>query len=119
MALYDSLKIDGEENINAFRPKQQDPNNPRVLIDSRGKRYFCKHCGSALWGYDERWAKWFYPLASCIDTPLPKAPEITHIMLDFRAPWCDPEINDNDKSFDRYPEASIADWHHQMKLTVE
>jgi len=119
MALYDSLNIEGEENINSFHPKQEDPDNPDKLVENPGKRYFCKHCGSALWGYDERWAEWFYPLASCIDTPLPLVPESTHIMLDFKAPWCEAEIRENDIQFDRYPEESITDWHQRMKLTKD
>lgn len=119
MALYDSLKVNGEEHINSFHPKQEDSDNPQELVESRGKRYFCKHCGSALWGYDKRWAEWFYPLASCIDTPLPKVPETTHIMLDFRVPWCGVEISDNDKQFGRYPDESISNWHQRLNLTEE
>ncbi|MFV1996698.1 MAG: GFA family protein [Acidiferrobacterales bacterium] len=119
MALYDSLKIEGEEHINSFHPKQEHPDNPDKLVESRGKRYFCKHCGTALWAYDERWAEWIYLHASCIDTALPKVPETTHIMLEFKATWCETEIGENDKQFSRYPEESIADWHQRLKLTEE
>lgn len=86
MSQYDSMKIKGKEHINSFNAKHEDPDNPGKMAESTGKRYFCRHCGSALWGYDERWAEWIFPHASCIDTPLPKAPETTHIMLDFKAP---------------------------------
>jgi len=78
-----------------------------------------KHCGTALWSYDERWADWFYPLASCIDTVLPDVPETTHIMLDFKVAWCETEIGENDKQFAHYPKESIADWHKKLKLTKE
>jgi hypothetical protein len=117
MALYNSLKIEGEEHINSFHAKQDNPDNPDKMVESRGKRYFCKHCGTALWGYDERWAERFYPLASCIDSTLPKVPETTHIMLDFKPVWCEPEIGHADKQFDSYPKESIADWHQRLKLT--
>jgi len=119
MALYDSLKIDGQEHIKSFHPKQQDQSTPEKLVTSRGKRYFCKHCGTALWGYDERWAEWFYPFASCIDTALPGAPETTHIMLNFKTAWCEVEIGGADKQFDRYPVESIADWHQRLTLSEE
>ena len=80
-----------------IRALYEDPENPDKMIQSTGKRYFCKHCGTALWAYDERWVGWFYPHASCIDTPLPVAPETTHIMLDSKAPWVEAEIKENDK----------------------
>jgi hypothetical protein len=117
LAQYDSMKITGREHLGSFHGKTDDPDNPGEMLESPGKRFFCKHCGSALWAYDERWAEWIYPNASCIDTPLPTPPELTHIMLDFKAPWCEAEIGENDKHFDRYPEESIVDWHQRLNLT--
>jgi hypothetical protein len=119
MAQYNSLKIDGEEHINSFHPRIDDPDQPGKTRESSGKRYFCTQCGTALWGYDERWSEWFYPYASCIDTPLPAPPETTHIMLEFKAPWVEPEINKNDKQFARYPDQSIEAWHRKHGLYQE
>jgi len=39
MAQYDSLKIEGEENINSFHPKQEDPDNSHALVESQALRY--------------------------------------------------------------------------------
>ena len=119
MAQYDSMKVEGEQFVGSFHPLHEDPENPDKMIQSTGKRYFCQRCGTALWAYDERWAEWFYPHASCIDTPLPVAPETTHIMLDFKAPWVEAEIKENDKQFNRYPDESIIDWHKSRGVYQE
>lgn len=119
MAEADTMEVEGEEYISSFHPLIDDPEKPGGKKQSRGKRHFCKHCGSALWVFDARWPELIHPYASCIDTALPMAPETTHIMLDFKAAWCETEVRDSDKQFDRYPEESIADWHQRLKLTEE
>jgi hypothetical protein len=119
MAQFNSMKIEGEHHIGSFHAFHEDPDNPGKMVQSSGKRYFCKHCGSALWSYDEHWAEWIYPHASCIDTPLPVPPETTHIMLDFKAPWVEPDIKEHDQQFARYPDESILDWHQRCGLYQE
>jgi hypothetical protein len=114
MAEADSLEVDGKENL--YQALIEDEDNPGERRQSPGRRHFCKHCGSALWVQDPRWEQWIYPFASAVDTPLPTPPEHTHIMLDFRAPWCEPHIQDNDKQFPRYPEEAIVDWHQRLGL---
>jgi hypothetical protein len=116
MAEADSLEVDGKENLSVYQALIEDEDNPGERRQSPGRRHFCKHCGSALWVQDPRWEQWIYPFASAVDTPLPTPPEHTHIMLDFRAPWCEPHIQDNDKQFPRYPEEAIVDWHQRLGL---
>jgi hypothetical protein len=57
-----------------------------------------------------------HPLASAIDTPLPKPPERTHLMLGSKAPWVEPAIGPEDQTFDEYPKESIAAWHERLGL---
>ena len=83
-------------------------------LDSPAERHFCRHCGSALWVWDPRWPELVHPFASAIDTPLPKAPERTHLMLASKAAWVPLEAGPKDKEFDGYPEESIAEWHQRL-----
>src|SRR5438045_3564091 len=87
MAQADTLQIQGSEHAAFHQARVEDANRPGELSISPGKRFFCTRCGSALWVADPQWPQWIYPFASAIDTPLPKPPEIFHIMLDFAAPW--------------------------------
>jgi hypothetical protein len=48
---------------------------------------------------------------------LPTAPERTHIMLAFRAPWVEVEAGPRDRRHEGYPEESIAAWHDRLGLT--
>jgi hypothetical protein len=57
-----------------------------------------------------------HPFASAIDTALPKAPERTHLMRAYKAPWVQAAVLDGDQFFDEYPEESIADWHQRQNL---
>ncbi len=79
MGIAATLSIEGEDDIAEFRARIDGKS-------SRGRRKFCRRCGSALWVADPRWPDWFYPFASAIDTDLPAPPERTHIMLDSAAP---------------------------------
>ncbi len=106
-----TLEIDGQENITVYHAKL---GNGEV---SEGRRHFCKHCGSALWVSDPRWAELVHPFASAIDTPLPTPPENTHIMLGSVAPWVEIPHRDIDEHFDEYPEQSIEEWHRSRGLT--
>lgn len=80
------------------------------------ERHFCGACGSMLWAWDSRWPDLVHPFASAIDTPLPAPPERTHLMLGSKAGWVDPRVIGNDKSFDEYPDESIAEWHERLGL---
>lgn len=106
MGLADTLKIEGEENITMFHARMEDG-----LSD--GERRFCSKCGTALWVYDENWPELIHPFASAIDTDLPKPAESTHLMLDFKASWVEPQIGPGDRQFARYPDESIAQWHER------
>ena len=106
------LKIKGKENITVYRARVKNPGER--TYQSSGERNFCKHCGSGLWLYDPEWPELIHPFASAIDTPLPKAPEKTHIMQEFKAPWVEVHKGKRDKIFKHYPKESIADWHERV-----
>ena len=40
-------------------------------------------------------------------------------MLKYKATWVEPVIGKKDKTFDVYPEESIADWHKRTKMWVK
>ncbi|MDP2621014.1 MAG: GFA family protein [Hyphomicrobiales bacterium] len=104
-AKADTLKIlSGEGSIQVYRAVIDGEPSPL-------ERRFCKLCGSALWAWDPRWPDLVHPFASAIDTPLPRPPSNTHIMLDFAAPWVKIAAGPGDEQFPRYPDKSLADWH--------
>ena len=82
------------------------------------ERAFCGQCGSALWVYSPDWPDLIHPHASAIDTALPVPPERVHLMLGSRAGWAEPDLGPNDKTFDAYPEESLAAWHERTGLTA-
>lgn len=100
----ESLKITGSENIAVYQVQLEQGVSP-------AERRFCKLCGSGLWCWDSRWPELVHPFASAIDTPLPKPPEITHLMTGSKAAWVPLHRHENDKVFEEYPDESIADWH--------
>ena len=116
MALADTLDVKGEDNLAYHHGMVDDPDRPGEQKASPGRRYFCRHCGSALWVADPRWPQWVYPFASAIDTPLPKPPEIVHIMLDFAAPWVEVAAGEGHRHFARYPDEGILEWHERHGL---
>jgi hypothetical protein len=69
-----------------------------------------------LWVWDPRWPDLVHPFASAIDTELPVPPERTHLMLGSKAAWVVPEVGPNDKTFDLYPDESLAEWHQRLGL---
>lgn len=107
-----SLKVRGSENITVYRAKVKNPGERAYR--SSGERNFCGLCGSGLWLFDPTWPLLIHPFASALDTPLPKAPEHTHLMLDFKAPWVEISKKKHDKIFKRYPRESISDWHERV-----
>ncbi len=107
---FNSLAIDGEENISVYQ----------AILDEGGEspaeRSFCGRCGTGLWLWDPRWPDLVHPFASVIDSALPAAPERTHLMLGSKAPWVPLHLGDSDQRFDEYPEESIAAWHQRLGL---
>ncbi len=104
-----SLKVTGKKFITVYRARIEGKK-------SSGERSFCNVCGAALWLFDPNWSELVHPFASAIDTPLPKAPESTHLMLEFKAPWVVPQKGKRDKTFKHYPSESIEDWHQRLNL---
>ena len=80
------------------------------------ERSFCRRCGSALWAWSPKWRELVHPFASALDTPLPTPPERTHLMLGSRAPWVEAHLDPGDKTFDHYPDESIAEWHQRLSV---
>ena len=112
---YDTLKIEGEEHLNVYQPWIENPETGQSELNP-GRRYFCQHCGSALWQWDPRWPDLVHPFASAIDTELPRPPERTHLMLGSKANWVEIQAGSNDLKFDEYPLESIAAWHQRLGL---
>ncbi|MGN6466704.1 MAG: GFA family protein [Rhizobiaceae bacterium] len=113
-----TLKIDGKEHIGVYRARIEDDEHPNGET-STGERNFCRRCGAALWLYDPTWPDLVHPFASAIDTDLPEPGERTHLMLKYKANWIEPKIGKRDKSFDLYPDESIADWHKRTGMWVD
>ena len=111
---FNTLKIEGKENLSVYRARMTDASGG--THQSNGERSFCKHCGSGLWAWSPDWPDLVHPFASAIDTELPPAPEQTHILLGSRANWVPLHLGPDDKSFDAYPDESIADWHKRLGL---
>jgi len=116
-ARADSLVVEGREALAVYRAEITDDTGPCHL--SSAERHFCARCGSHLWLYDPTWPELIHPLASAIDTPLPPAPDHTHLMLDFKPDWVPLGAGRDDLTFARYPEASIEDWHRAHGLWEE
>jgi hypothetical protein len=112
---YDTLKVEGRENIRIYQAKIKNPKTGEIEI-SPGERHFCGNCGSALWHWDPRWPELVHPFASAIDTKLPEPPERTHLMLEFKAPWVEIHAGPQDKKFEGYPDESLAQWHERLGL---
>jgi hypothetical protein len=104
-----SLAIAGGQGLSVYRAR----------IDgevSTGERNFCSRCGTFLWLFDPSWPALLHPFASCIDTPLPKPPEVVHIMLRYRAPWVEVPRGKRHRHFDEYPDESLEEWHRRLGL---
>jgi hypothetical protein len=112
-----SLRVRGRKQISIYHARIREPGARRARI-SGGERHFCSVCGSALWLFDPEWPDLVHPFASAIDTPLPVPPEHTHLLLDSKAGWVELDKRRGDKSFQHYPQESIAQWHERLGLTV-
>jgi hypothetical protein len=112
-----TLEIEGRRHVRVYHARIRDPDGGGY--ESPAERHFCRRCGSHLWLWDPRWPDLVHPLASAIDTPLPKPPERTHLMLGFKASWVEPAIEQKDRQFAEYPEESIAEWHQRLALVSD
>lgn len=110
-----SLRVRGRKHLGVYRALVKNPEDARARRSS-GQRHFCTRCGSALWLYDPTWPDLIHPFASAIDTELPRPPERTHIMLEFRPAWVAVDAARGDRKFRRYPRESIAEWHARLGL---
>lgn len=108
-ALADTLEVTGAEHKRLYHARIDG-------TESQGERHFCGICASALWVYDPRWPELLHPFASAIDSELPVPPERVHLLLDSKAGWVEPDVRENDKCFDGYPEESLAEWHERLGL---
>ena len=107
---YQTLRIDGASHIRVYRARLEDGS-----VSPAG-RSFCSQCGTSLWLWDPRWPELVHPHASAIDTALPAPPERTHLMLSSKREWVVDCLADGDKSFDQYPDESLAAWHERVGL---
>jgi len=114
---YATLKVEGEENVSVYHARGPAGDPEGV---SPAKRHFCRHCGSALYLYDDRWPELVHPFASAIDSPLPAAPETVFIMLESKPAWVKlPADAKRTNCYAEYPEESLADWHKAHGLYDE
>ncbi len=104
-ALAETLTVEGGAEIRRYRSSADH------------ERAFCGRCGSALWVWSSGWPDLIHPHASAIDTDLPLPPERTHLMLGSRANWAEPCLRGGDRTFDGYPDESLADWHERTGMT--
>lgn len=107
----DTLTIEGKDHVRVYQAMLEDADGKRVR--SEHQRHFCGRCGSHLWAFHPSWPDLIHPLASAIDTPLPRPPEHVHMMLGSKASWVAVEGNPDDPHFDVYPELSLAEWHER------
>jgi hypothetical protein len=106
-----TLVVEGRDSVSIYRAKL--PDGSGGTRESRAERNFCRHCGSGLWLFSPEWPELVHPFASAIDTELPAAPQLTHIMLDSKAGWVPLTPGAGDTGFPGYPDESLADWHRR------
>ena len=105
-----TLKVTGQEHLGVYQARLADGHT------STGERNFCKRCGTALWLYDPTWPDLVHPHAGAVDTELPRPPDVTHMMLEFKPDWVDAHVRPADDTFDGYPKESLAQWHQRHHL---
>ncbi|MBT3790501.1 MAG: GFA family protein [Alphaproteobacteria bacterium] len=109
---FRTIELQGEEFLSRYHKVDIHPDTGEKT-EAEGHRCFCSKCGTALWNYDPRWPDLVHPFASAIDTPLPKAPSISHMMLGSKANWVPVDSHEGDKKFEEYPDEPLADWHQR------
>jgi hypothetical protein len=113
-ARADSLEVEGREHIGVYRARIRRDGGDVEL--SSGRRHFCRECGSALWLFDPEWPDLVHPHASAIDTPLPRAPERVHMLLDSKANWVEVPDGPADVHVAHFHDESLEDWHRRHGL---
>ena len=104
-----SLEVSGRQHVSVYHARIDGAESP-------AERHFCRHCGSALWVWDPRWADLVHPFASAIDSDLPVPPERVHLMLGSKASWVEAASGPQDKTYDEYPDEGLAQWHQRLGL---
>ena len=115
-AVARSMKVTGKRHLRIYRARLPDADGTGTHL-STARRYFCAHCGSALWVWDPTWPEIVHPHAGAIDTPLPAAPANVHCLVGSKAPWVRIEGRPSDLRFEHYPSMSLAQWHRSHGLT--
>lgn len=115
-AVARSMKVTGKRFLRIYRARLPGKEHKATHL-STARRYFCAHCGSALWVWDPRWPELVHPHAGAIDTPLPVPPENVHCLVDSKAPWVRIEGGADDPRFEHYPDMSLAQWHQSKGLS--
>ena len=111
MGIRETLKVRGKTWLRSYHARIREPGKRARL--SKALRWFCGACGSHLYLSDDRWETGVWPYASAIDTPLPEPKQPISIMTRFKPSWAPAWLLSHGKSFERYPELSIADWHER------
>jgi len=104
-----TLKVRGQKSIRSYHPVMREKGKRPYRSD--GERHFCGRCGTSLWVYDRNWPDLIHPYASAIDSELPRSPQSTHLMLNYKPRWVEPVFKNGDKKFREYSRESIAEWH--------
>jgi len=116
----DSLTVTGKRHVRIYRASA-DKVDGGVEDDGLSylRRHFCHRCASVLWCWDPRWPDLVHPAASAIDTPLPRPPEVVHLMTASAPGWVEIPRGSRHTHFPGYPEEGIEDWHRARGLLVE
>ncbi len=112
---FRTLEVEGREHVRVYCATIQNPEETEPRQSSH-ERSFCVVCGTHLWAWHPRWPDLVHPVASAVDTPLPRAPARSHMMLEFKPDWVELHLGPNDREFARYPDESLADWHRRHGL---
>lgn len=105
-----TLQVEGEEHVRVYRAELERDGKK---VRSAHQRHFCGECGCHLWAFNERWPEFVHPVASAIDTSLPRPPARVHMMEGSKAPWVDVDAlsQPQDEHFEAYPARSLARFH--------
>lgn len=107
-----TLKVKGQDSIQVYQAMLEKDGKK---VQSPHERHFCEKCGSHLWAFNAKWPDLVHPVASAVDTDLPKPPEFVHMMYASKATWVDVK-DKGDVFFPQYPNESIRNWHKRLDL---
>ena len=68
-----TLRVRGAKHLSVYRARIAEPGESRKRL-SPARRHFCRHCGSALWVSDPRWACLLYTSPSPRDRTRSRMP---------------------------------------------